>query len=1177
MKSSREYNINKLASKLGLVKKAGYTPPPSAMGVYGQLMHNKHEPKPDPLARKKVDRFKLDEARHGVKIPKYSLHHDEKLGVAYLIDENNNIVTLDDIKNHPLYGPAMLKHIAPELEGTAYKDLDEATKKKLGDYQDDARRSGRQFYVDDIAGAYEDGFDELENRYHNAYGAPLHSALANSEHKLKEGATPYIIGGDILSKLPVQTITDANGNKTKKTIVTPETVMQALVHQEAMGDALLENDLNRFFNVHYSPQEVFKYHDSGTLRYVVQDYFNPETGKFERQDLSDDDWTSDWDKTFNKEEAAKLYKPRDHFVPAYQQAVAIQMAEDKDTLDPFYEQGNLGHVLAGKDGISRLGGVKDYVDLGSYKDSHLQQLQEALGDKEAFQAAMDYVEQNNALNEWYSKNGIGEYGKINPQTGKYEGLPLPQNLALTMPQAPASIEGNAKAKLIYDFVSKNAEAQKKQGNKLSDLLSGKVKSLAAYDEQGNAIPMDLMRFSSMMNEGNANPVFVDHLGREFSKKPKYVPNFKTHSANQLLGVHDDLESDPANPYDLQRGFFSKNPAYAKYNADNPLVAMRMAKAAEQGLQMRQRSQNDSGILAGLLGQDVADFDKSLREKAHGASYAHTAKLQNLGLLLNDQTYRRNNYKDLSLALDNAATNRTFTSAATQNPLSKGLDIVGSGVGKGLGYAVGGVGSIFGQDWYDTTVPFFGGVGNLITDAIDPGHFIHGTMATATGAPIDRLGSADQNAWLQTNINDRLEKGFRDAGYNYSIDDYVNTSLLGNTSNMQAGDQASIFNDPMSLRAMSVLELAGPFMPVGGKAAGRLATPGLSTTSRISPMVQGSLRSAADDLAAQARNIDNIVLRSADNTQIVSAREAAERLGITTDELVDQLDNRNTYTRLFGDNMDGVADLRPGQIQDNIRTMYNGNTAGGLGVATADFVTLGGGVPNTLTGVFTNPGRTFRLRGMYDAQHQWAKNWHNTFNGTQPKKWYQLDLDGNRMSPFDTIDDQYRAFGKYSPNNLLWNKHSGGHSFLGDMLYNPMSPQRYRYPLTQYQRSINAGSPNQAGDAVDMANQQYVSLNDYSPEVMGGRQLSQHVTNPDAVAALNPKGGQPNTTQQSSGNGNFPWLALGLGAGAVGLGMYLHNKQKEEEEEKRKRQQQMQMQYAQQGQMYRPHMGRQYMR
>jgi hypothetical protein len=35
MKSSREYNINKLTSKLGLVKKAGYTPPPSAMGVYG--------------------------------------------------------------------------------------------------------------------------------------------------------------------------------------------------------------------------------------------------------------------------------------------------------------------------------------------------------------------------------------------------------------------------------------------------------------------------------------------------------------------------------------------------------------------------------------------------------------------------------------------------------------------------------------------------------------------------------------------------------------------------------------------------------------------------------------------------------------------------------------------------------------------------------------------------------------------------------------------------------------------------------------------------------------------------------------------------------------------------------------------------------------------------------------
>jgi hypothetical protein len=113
MKSSREYNINKLASKLGLLKKAsgtGYTPPPVAIGPYAQLMHNRRESDDDydPLARREVDRFRLNEARHGVNIPKYSLYYDENLGIAYLIDENNNIVTLDDIKNHPLYGPAML-------------------------------------------------------------------------------------------------------------------------------------------------------------------------------------------------------------------------------------------------------------------------------------------------------------------------------------------------------------------------------------------------------------------------------------------------------------------------------------------------------------------------------------------------------------------------------------------------------------------------------------------------------------------------------------------------------------------------------------------------------------------------------------------------------------------------------------------------------------------------------------------------------------------------------------------------------------------------------------------------------------------------------------------------------------------------------------------------------------
>lgn len=1176
MKSSREYNINKLASKLGLVKKAaGYTPPPSAMGPYAQLMHNKQESEEDddydPLARRKVDRFKLDEARHGVKIPKYSLYHDENLGVAYLIDENNNIVTLDDIKNHPLYGPAMLQHIAPELAGTAYKDLDEATKKKLGDYQEDARRSGRQFYVDDITGAYEDGFDELENRYHNMYGAPLHSGLANSKHKLKEGATPYIIGGDVLSKLPTQTITDANGNVTKKPIVTPQTVMTALARQKATGNAILEDNLDRFFNTHYSPHELFKYKDSGTLRYVIQNYYNPETGEFEKQDLSNIDET-----TIDN----KLYH-RSYFVPAYQQAAAIAMNSDKDTLDPFYEYGNLGHVLAGEDGISRLGGAEDYVDLGSYQDEHLQQLQEALQDKEAFQAAMDYVERGNALNEWYKANEVGAYGKINPQTGQYEGKPLPQNIAMSMPQMPASLEGNPKAKLVYDFVSKNAEAYKRnnKGKELPDLLAGRTKSIATYDEEGNLIPMDLMRFSSMMNEGNANPVFIDHLGREFSKKPKYVPNFKTHAANQLLGVHDDLLSDPDDPYDLQRGFFSRNPAYAKYSADNPIVAMQMARVADAGLQMKQRSQNDSDILAGLLGQETADFQKSLEDTTHGASYTHTAKLQNLGLELNDQTYRRNNYTDLikgqrSYALDNMLTDRSFANFVDNNFISKGIDAVAGNVGKGLGYAVGGVGSLFGQDWYDTTTTYGEAFGNLIGDVVDPYQFIYGTAGTFTGAPMDRLGLADQNEFIRENISSQLEKGFEEGGYNYSLDDWYNTSSLGNTLNLQAGDQASIFTSPLTSRVVSGLELGAPFMPFVGKGIGALATRGVNTTSRIAPMLQGSMRAArkADDLAEQARVLDDILLRDAGGKNTITLSDAAQRMGKTTWELFDELDDPSVYRTLF-DGADGVADFVPNAKKSMIQGMYNGHWAPSTLAAGADLATLGGAVPNTVMGAITNPVRTFFYRGLLDKQNRWARNLNHQFNGTQPKAWWQLDPDGSRLSPFDDIDDQYRAFGKYSPDNILWNP-NGSHSFLGDMLYNPMSPQRYRYPITQAHNSIVAPNrKNQTYNPTDMATEQYVSINDHAPEVMGGQQISQHVTNPNTVAALNPKSSQPNATQGN--NGKFPWLALGLGAGAAGLGVYLYNKQKKEEEEERKRQQQMQ--YLQQGQAYRPHAGRQYMR
>jgi hypothetical protein len=49
--------------------------------------------------------------------------------------------------------------------------------------------------------------------------------------------------------------------------------------------------------------------------------------------------------------------------------------------------------------------------------------------------------------------------------------------------------------------------------------------MSSYDEKGNKLPLSLISFSSVMNEGNDNPVFIDHLGREFSKKPKYVPDF----------------------------------------------------------------------------------------------------------------------------------------------------------------------------------------------------------------------------------------------------------------------------------------------------------------------------------------------------------------------------------------------------------------------------------------------------------------------------------------------------------------------------------------------------------------------------------------------------------------------------------------------------------------------------
>jgi hypothetical protein len=61
-------------------------------------------------------------------------------------------------------------------------------------------------------------------------------------------------------------------------------------------------------------------------------------------------------------------------------------------------------------------------------------------------------------------------------------------------------------------------------------------------------------------------------------------------------VHDD-----DGPYDLQRGFFSKNPLYAKYNPDNPIVALYLSRIADSGRAMRRNAENDRYLLAGLLG------------------------------------------------------------------------------------------------------------------------------------------------------------------------------------------------------------------------------------------------------------------------------------------------------------------------------------------------------------------------------------------------------------------------------------------------------------------------------------------------------------------------------------------------------------------------------------------------
>ena len=1096
MKLSRTQNLNKLTSKLGLTKKAA-----SATGLGG-----------------------------------FKPIHLPGTPFIYLVDESGNIATLEDhLMSRPEYDPGSVYRLfgAESWEDLKAKDIDkynEAIKLK-----NQAIDNG--FYD-------KEHIQDLKEYYYNNLGDPLNGAKLPEGHKLKEGATPFVIGGDMLASLPFSKKTNADGTTSSSPIITDSSVYLALEQANARAEALLNHNLG--IN-DYVPQEIFTTESKPieSLRYLEQQVYNPNTNKVQKLDFSDKDWSS-----------GDNSRPRSHFVPMIQQMAAASINDPSYTdlvKDPLYREGNLGYVLPNDKGEHVLDGYQSYLDLGSFshRDQQLALLSSALQDKDAFRQAYEYV------------------------SNKRKGAQLPIPADVNTRVISQLLENNAARFGSYQTDADGVQRFKlNEGvSKLPDILENPS---YRYDEDGNYLPYDLMSFSKSLNEGQKTPLFTDHTNRTFSRNPKFTTRFGVSAASHLLNHDEDGNTVLKS---------SENPDYADYSFANPLMVIQAANFANSEQNAKDRSELLQQVYRTLVDKDekLSKLRDSIRSTAEGASLRKQWLLESAGIDLGGTNWRKSYTRpwfvpeDSTLVLDSTLTNRTNVNSA--NYVTDKLKYVAPSYH---------LGSLIEQSSDNPFVKALGEsyktLGTVSAEFINPVNLYNATLAfnTGLGNSGEYFGVGDQQSFGTKNVWDPLKKEFTEAGYNNQ--DAKNYFLH------QLGGDVAYLSPDMWISGETANDIIGntsatlSLIPGGGAVIKGLANQGAKQLVRAAAKpgvlgkavnaVGGKALKAPVQLEAQAlyKNqgngvLEHILVGNKDSfngkTRAMTLKDVAQKAGVTPEEAYKRIYNKDYKSLgLVGDEVAFLDEA--GTKAFNAQRELASNSLTNIANFTDSMA--GGMNPAQPVSMVTAPFQTARNFRADMLNRAWAAKHLGEYvpdmgitpimpkiqaaaNSKAPFSWSEFLRPPKDMAKWK-VPFYYTS--KLSPypyyNKLFVDKTGRVRPFL------PGPAARDLAATNAINSKYNTQSVSRTDIPITMG-QYAVSNINHNDDVHGNSLMPSadpKLYDPNGTSATAQKG-RGGTVEQS--NGMSPWPFL-IGGGALALSAYLYKQKQEKDKKKKLRRQQM---------------------
>lgn len=1108
MKLSRIQNLNKLTSKLGLTKKSA-----SAAELSG-----------------------------------FKPVHLPGTPFIYLVDGNGNIATLEDhLMSLPEYDPGSVYRLfgAESWDDLKAKDIDkynEAIKLK-----NQAIDNG--FYD-------EEHIQALKEYYYNNLGDPLNGAKLPEGHKLKEGATPFVIGGDMLASLPFSKKTNPDGTTSSSPIITDSSVYLALEQANARAEALLNHHLG--IN-DYVPQEIFTTESKPieSLRYLEQQVYNPNTNKVQKLDFSDEDWSS-----------GDNSRPKSHFVPMIQQMAAASINDPSFTnlvKDPLYREGNLGYVLPNDKGEHVLDGYQSYLDLGSFshRDQQLALLSSALQDKDAFRQAYEYV------------------------SNKRKGAQLPEPTDVNTRVISQLLENNAARFGSYQTDADGVQRFKlNEGvSKLPDILENPS---YRYDEAGNYLPYDLMSFSKSLNEGQKTPLFTDHTNRTFSRNPKFTTRFGVSAASHLLNHDEDGNTVLKS---------SQNPDYADYSFANPLMVIQAANFANSEQNAKDRSELLQQVYRTLVDKDekLSKLRDSIRSTKDGASLRKQWLLESAGIDLGGTNWRKSYTRpwfvpeDSTLVLDSTLTNRTNVNSA--NYVTDKLKYVTPAYH---------LGSLIEQSSDNPFVKALGEgyrtLGTVSAEFINPVNLYNATLAfnTGLGNSGEYFGVGDQQSFGKKNIWNPLEKEFTDAGYSkQDAKTYFTSDLGGDIAYLNPG---SWFSGESTNDAIGNASAALALVPGGGVAVKGLvgqgakqlvragAKPGV--IGRVVNAVGGKALKAPVQFEAQAlyKNqgngvLEHILVGNKDSfngkTRAMTLKDVAQKAGVTPEEAYKRIYNKDYRSLgLVGDEVAFLDDIGIKLFNEQRDLPHNFITG------TVNFAdSMAGGITQAKpVSVVTAPFQTARNFRADMLNRAWAAKHLGEYtpdmgitpimpkaqavaNSKAPSSWLEYLKPPKDMAKWQVPFYYTSKLSPFPYYNKLFVDNKTGRNW-------PFLPGPAARDVAAT-NAINSKYNTQSVSRTDVPTtmgQYAVSNINHNDEVHGNSLMPSadpKVYDPNGTSATaKGKGSNGGGGTVIQPNGMSPWPFL-IGGGALALSAYLYKQKQDKDKKKKLRRQQMEQYYRDQ--------------